>query len=126
MGVGLELMVEERLHLDPVVAPGCGDPALVVIGRRIGLAGRPQHDPAIELQRVEARPAQRAVLIMQAEEDDLALGVAERPRRSVRHVVPIAGVLFRREHDLRRTGDGQGRERWFRRADRQGAGCRCR
>src|SRR5215217_6101915 len=70
MVVRLVLVVEERLDPGSILGPGRRDPALVVVGRGIGLARRGQHDPAIELQLVEAFAAQGAVLVMHPEKHD--------------------------------------------------------
>ena len=69
------------------------------------------HDPAIELQLVEAFAAQGAVLVMHPEEHDRAIRVAKRPHRRVGDVVTIAGILPRREHDLGRPDERQRGER---------------
>jgi hypothetical protein len=111
MVVRLVLVVEERLDPGSILRPGRRDPALVVIGRGIGLARRGQHDPAIELQLVEAFAAQGAVLVMHPEKHDPALGVPKRPHRRVRDVVTVAGILRRREHDLARPDERQRDER---------------
>ncbi len=121
MRVGLVFVVDQRRDTPPVRRPGGGDPAAVVVARRVGVAAGRVDDAAVDLEVGEIGTPQGAVVGVEPEQRDPAVRVVEGPHGRVRHVVRLAAVPRRRVDDLRRTGaERHGEARGFGGAGRRG------